>query len=312
MKREPKCVPGRERRRNAVIRRTNNRTHCFNQFDHLQCAKMRLIALILSVSIILVSSLSTFASGADGSYGAKLRNITEYLDRLVSYYSNTISGYDNEFLILKNGIKFRISDNRTDKTFQEILEKPDIDDMFYARYPMGTVPKQPEKNIDPGRVRFEPLFVAMYGDCNKHEVVKNLRTIRWLPKHGGGSLAITNVNGVDKALEAVSSDLDELDASYIKYLKPTSGTYNCRKIAGSSAKSMHAYGAAVDINTKYANYWRWAINGRGEQKWQNQIPIQIVRIFEKHGFIWGGYWYHYDTMHFEYRPELLLSKGSPG
>lgn len=26
---------------------------------------------------------------------------------------------------------------------------------------------------------------------------------------------------------------------------------------------------------------------------------------EKHGFIWGGCWYHYDTMHFEYRPELL-------
>jgi hypothetical protein len=27
--------------------------------------------------------------------------------------------------------------------------------------------------------------------------------------------------------------------------------------------------------------------------------------FEAEGFIWGGRWYHYDTMHFEYRPELL-------
>jgi type I restriction enzyme R subunit len=24
-----------------------------------------------------------------------------------------------------------------------------------------------------------------------------------------------------------------------------------------------------------------------------------VQIFEKRGFIWGGKWYHYDTMHFE-------------
>ena len=24
-----------------------------------------------------------------------------------------------------------------------------------------------------------------------------------------------------------------------------------------------------------------------------------------HGFIWGGKWYHYDTMHFEFRPELV-------
>ena len=30
-------------------------------------------------------------------------------------------------------------------------------------------------------------------------------------------------------------------------------------------------------------------------------------IFEKYGFVWGGRWYHYDTMHFEYRPELFES-----
>ena len=35
------------------------------------------------------------------------------------------------------------------------------------------------------------------------------------------------------------------------------------------------------------------------------VRREIARIFERHGFIWGGKWYHYDTMHFEYRPELL-------
>jgi peptidoglycan LD-endopeptidase CwlK len=39
--------------------------------------------------------------------------------------------------------------------------------------------------------------------------------------------------------------------------------------------------------------------------YQNKIPIEIVKIFEANGFIWGGKWWHYDTMHFEYRPELL-------
>jgi hypothetical protein len=39
--------------------------------------------------------------------------------------------------------------------------------------------------------------------------------------------------------------------------------------------------------------------------YRNRIPHRIVEIFERHGFIWGGKWYHYDTMHFEYRPELL-------
>ncbi len=37
----------------------------------------------------------------------------------------------------------------------------------------------------------------------------------------------------------------------------------------------------------------------------NRTPREIMDIFEKYGFIWGGYWYHYDTMHFEYRPEIL-------
>ena len=39
--------------------------------------------------------------------------------------------------------------------------------------------------------------------------------------------------------------------------------------------------------------------------YRNRMPKEIVDIFERHGFIWGGKWYHYDTMHFEYRPELL-------
>ncbi len=45
----------------------------------------------------------------------------------------------------------------------------------------------------------------------------------------------------------------------------------------------------------------------GHIAYKNEIPWEIVRIFEAHGFIWGGKWYHYDTMHFEYRPELLMT-----
>ena len=64
---------------------------------------------------------------------------------------------------------------------------------------------------------------------------------------------------------------------------------------------MHAWGAAIDLNTKFADYWLW----NPKVAYRNRIPIEIVEIFEKHGFIWGGKWGHFDTMHFEYRPELL-------
>jgi hypothetical protein len=55
-----------------------------------------------------------------------------------------------------------------------------------------------------------------------------------------------------------------------------------------------------------SNYWRWVHGAETDDlAYRNQIPYEIVEIFERHGYIWGGKWYHYDTMHFEYRPELL-------
>lgn len=264
--------------------------------------------MILKHHIIAVSGLLLLTSAGSGiagdSYGAPPPNLKAHLDRLVSAYPDWIANADGDDVILKNGARFAISDHRADKSFAELLEHPDIDDMFYMPYPAGSTPKQPPKDFDPGRVRFEPLFVAMYGDCRKNEVAPKLRTIDWLPAHGGGRIAVTRVNGVDTALAAVSRELDMLPSGLFRFLTPTGGTYNCRAIAGSSARSMHAYGAAIDLNTKYAYYWRWSA-GRNAPAWKNRLPLQIVRVFERHGFIWGGYWYHFDTMHFEYRPELL-------
>jgi len=260
------------------------------------------------ILLLLAAVLCLDATGAEERYGTAPSSLKGDLDRLVASYPATVAGHDGAFLALKNGTRFRISDGRTGKTFQELLESPDIDDMFFARYPAiaatSAEPKHPDINSDAGRVRFAPLFAAMYGDCRKNEVAKNLRAIPWLPKHGGGSVKVTTVNGVADALERVSRALDELPGNLAKFLVPAAGTYSCRTVAGSRAISMHAYGAAIDINTKHADYWRW-VGDRRAPRWRNRIPVAIVRIFETHGFIWGGAWYHYDTMHFEYRPELL-------
>ena len=39
---------------------------------------------------------------------------------------------------------------------------------------------------------------------------------------------------------------------------------------------------------------------------QKTFPSAIVSLFEDNGFIWGGKWEHFDLMHFEYRPELII------
>ena len=89
---------------------------------------------------------------------------------------------------------------------------------------------------------------------------------------------------------------------------PIAGVYSCRAVADTGKPSVHSYAAAIDLNTRYADYWLWQ-KKTNPIPYRNRMPQEIVDIFERHGFIWGGKWYHYDTMHFEYRPELLGLRG---
>ncbi|MER2535209.1 MAG: M15 family metallopeptidase [Rhizobiaceae bacterium] len=249
--------------------------------------------------------LATGATAAETSrYGAEPADLTARLEQLVAAYPATIAGFDAKSLILKDGTRLPLSDGRTDKSFDQMLDSPDIGDMLAQPYPAGQKPAPPPLNFDPGRVRPEALFRALYGDCRKGEAGGRMRKVAWVPAHGGGTVSITMAQGADKALDRVSRELDRLPARFGKYLVPSAGTYNCRPVAGTSRWSMHAYGAAIDLNTAHSAYWKWNKAG-ADGTWSNRIPEEIVAIFEKHGFIWGGRWYHYDTMHFEYRPELL-------
>ena len=40
--------------------------------------------------------------------------------------------------------------------------------------------------------------------------------------------------------------------------------------------------------------------------------VDLLRNAAWQGFVWGGSWSVFDTMHFEYRPEILLMRASPG
>ena len=138
----------------------------------------------------------------------------------------------------------------------------------------------------------------MYGSTAA-EVQKNLVKIEWF----GQQIPITKINGVDKHLTAVYQELKDRP-ELRKYLLQASSFY-WRQVRGANRLSAHSYGIAFDINVANSNYWLWANKGKTETdsiKYANRIPMEIVRIFERHGFIWGGRWYHYDTMHFEYRP----------
>jgi hypothetical protein len=227
---------------------------------------------------------------------------------LVKAYPDYLDRVEGNDLVWKDGSRMKIDEGQSKSDFDALLNSGDIKDQFYATYPVGRNGLSPTENFDPGRVRNRAFFSKMYGDCQKGEVTKKLVAIAWLPAHGGQKLLVTKVNDVAARLEAVSAELDRLPQHFLKYLKPSSGTYNCRVIARTKRASPHGLGIAIDINAPQTDYWQWNKPGSGGiLAYKNHVPWEIVEIFEKHGFIWGGKWYHYDAMHFEYRPEIIAA-----
>jgi D-alanyl-D-alanine carboxypeptidase len=251
----------------------------------------RLVAGLLAILIVLAMPSSAQADPA--------------LDALVAAYPDHLAGYDDRDLLWKDGTRMPLADGRAGKSFDELLNGPDIMDQFAFPYPLGGEPKAPALNEDPGRIRNEPFFLKMYGDCRKGEVTPRLKPVSWMPSRRGGTVRVTVVNGVNERLAAVVKELEALPAALSKYLVPSSGTFNCRPIVNTRRLSVHAFGAAIDINTAFSDYWEWTKGRTGGLAWRNRIPAAIGDVFERHGFIWGAKWYHVDSMHFEYRPELI-------
>lgn len=256
--------------------------------------------VITAVPVVLaIASFSCCAVAEDPAWSKSL--LTAYPDHL----EKVLDGV----LVWRDGTRMEVDDGKAPKPFEEWLENPDIEDMFALTYGPGDTTGPPGKDFDPGRARNDAFFKKMYGDCRTGEVEKNLKDIVWLPSKAGEHLKVTAINGVADHLDVVSHELDLLPRTFDRFLFPSAGTYNCRVIAGTDQVSGHGYGFAIDIAVQHSHYWRWAKpRADGGYAYQNEIPMEIVRIFEKHGFIWGGKWYHYDTMHFEYRPELLAPR----
>lgn len=227
------------------------------------------------------------------------------LDALVAAYPDALASHNGIQLRWRDGSVMPADDGRSDKTFEELLRHASIVDQFRIPYPRGPLTKPPAVDADPGRFRNTAFFAKMYGDCRKGEVTGRLVSLSWLPKTWGQSINITSVNGVDQHLRAVSAAIDLLPDKIKHAAYPIGGTYNCRTDADTGQPSPHAYGIAIDLNTAVSDYWFWRPHS-GAITYQNRMPQEIVDIFESNGFIWGGKWYHYDTMHFEFRPELLV------
>jgi hypothetical protein len=253
---------------------------------------VKALKLILYVAALMLAG-SQSVSAADLALADKI-------DILVKAYPDTINAAMDGHIVFKFKAEAVKIDDGVVRDHFEKLETGDIEDSLDQIYPAGPCATTPDRNFDPGRIRSERFMRVMYGDAAR-EVKANLVPVEWF----GATLMVTKVNGVDKALGRVRDAL-AARPGLRKYLVPSAGVFNWRKVAKQSNLSVHSFGAAIDLNTKFADYWLWSGGEPGKVPlYKNKFPMEIISAFEKHGFIWGGRWYHYDTMHFEYRPELI-------
>jgi D-alanyl-D-alanine carboxypeptidase-like protein len=177
------------------------------------------------------------------------------------------------------------------KGAEERLADPDLEDAFAQPYTPGPIVRATTPDDDPGRVRLDPVLRAAYPRNAVSRVDFAGKSVRFASR---AAPALTRVAArLGRALAA--------DSSLRPFVAKLGGTLNERVIAGTDRPSAHSWGIAIDLDPNRADYWRWTKDGR----WRHPIPQAIVDAFEAEGFIWGGRWYHFDTMHFEYRPELL-------
>lgn len=200
---------------------------------------------------------------------------------------------------------FELGDRRTIPQ-DAMLRDPTLREQFRYRYPLDfDLSLRAVPFFDPGRLRHGAFFEALYFESER-AARASLESVTE-PALTGRAFQVTRKRNVSCQLAAALSALAASDEDFSAIFDGAGGGFNWRKIAGTTRLSTHSFGIAVDVNAELGKYWKWTGAREGAvPHYDNEIPESLVSTMERFGFIWGGKWHHFDGMHFEYRPELIL------
>lgn len=259
-------------------------------------------ALVLGLSGCLAEADDADAAESIGADEAATHVAPKQLTCLGRHYVGTPSkNTDGEWTLLLPGGQRILWDDGLTKTFGQKLANADLQDTLSQAYTTGPIHPVATRDQDPGRIRNDALFKATFG-ATESAVRAQLVNVQFVGQtvkfHPKAAPALQRVS--DRLQQAIATT-----PSLAQYVTgPLGGTFTWRVIANTNRMSSHSYATAIDIVVAKSNYWEWERVG-DRFTWKNKIPQAIVDAFEAEGFAWGGRWYHYDTMHFEWRPELF-------
>lgn len=255
---------------------------------------LRLAGISAALSLFIVLQTPSFADDIDRVLAT---------EALAAAYPDFLKISQGK-LIWHDGMEVELGPVRPRDQGAAIVEAPSVAEQFLFDYPLAARAQKELPKFDPGRARNQAFFIKMYGDCRRGDLRSKTRRVVWLAKSAPQYITVTTANGIDRKIEAVSAEIEMLAPEKRARAMRLSGAFACRAIDGTNRLSMHAFGAAVDLNVSVGKYWRWSGLSDGVHA-SHSVPQEVVEIFERHGFIWGGNWYHVDSIHFEYRPELI-------
>lgn len=125
-------------------------------------------------------------------------------------------------------------------------------------------------------------------------------TVPIINKNGKAATMILTVH--KKLAEEIKKVFEDMKRAGFKIKPEETAGYNWRTMASNSSRvSHHSYGCVVDVN--------WTSNGASYTSWgyhpgkdEFSVTKEIVDIWKRHGFYWGGDWStaYFDPMHFTY------------
>jgi hypothetical protein len=239
---------------------------------------------------------------------------------------------NGDWAVLMKGTWFYCADGRL--LPEELLDQKDqlARQSFYNYFPDLPEWKAPEgeaaerlKNALGNRRANPPkrspdFFDTLWDAHNRNESYDNIIQIRFL---GRGVLVHRGIADRLAKIEIRIREAAETDPAVQSFIDDIGslGAWNWRNVAATVSRSFHSYGTAVDILPEsmkgLQTYWQWTADSNNDE-WYTvpysgrfHPPEPVVKAFEAYGFCWGGKWPLFDTMHFEYRPEIMLMYGMP-
>jgi pimeloyl-ACP methyl ester carboxylesterase len=199
---------------------------------------------------------------------------------------------------------------------------------YYAELPVWRTPSAEESErfrvqsqewiLHPAK-RSQHFYDALWRATNRNESWDRVKSLRFLGRPVYVHYSILEELALVEELILEESKTNTQVRQWIDNLDVLDG-WNWRNIAETESRSFHSYGAALDLlpasTGNLETYWLWT--SRTKSDWwmvpysqRLHPPEAVIKAFEAYGFVWGGKWTSYDTMHFEYRPEIFILNNLP-